>query len=52
MHPLSRFAAWAAPASPSHPSVEGDGTVAAGLPLLGAPELGHVSCVGFERCER
>jgi len=31
-HPLSDFVA-----SPSHPSVEGDGTVAAGRPLLGAP---------------
>ncbi len=43
-HPLSDFVA-----SPSQPSVEGDGTVATGRPLLGAPLLGCASCVDHGR---
>ena len=34
-------------ASPSQPSVEGDGSLGAGRPFLAAPELGHAS---FVRC--
>ena len=37
-HPLSRCAA-----SPSHPSVEGDGSLGAGRPFLAAPMLDHAS---------
>ncbi|MNH42235.1 hypothetical protein D3C79_1038940 [compost metagenome] len=51
-HPLSRFAAWAAPASPSHPSVEGDGSLGAGRPFLAAPLLGRASFLGCTRFER
>ncbi len=34
------------PASPSHPAVEGDGSLGAGLPFLAAPELEHASFKG------
>ncbi len=37
-HPLSAFGA-----SPSHPSVEGDGSLGAGRPFLAAPLLGRAS---------
>ncbi len=40
-HPLSRFAT-----SPSHPAVEGDGSLGAGRPFLAAPELEHASFIG------
>ncbi len=46
-HPLSHCVA-----SPSQPSVEGDGTLAAGRPLLGAPELGRAGSMHSEYCER
>ncbi len=39
----------AGPGFPSQPSVEGDGAIAAGRPLLGAPEVGRV---GFKGCGR
>ena len=39
--PLSGFAA-----SPSLAAREGDGTLAAGRPLLGAPGLSYASCKG------
>ena len=40
-HPLSDFVA-----SPSQPSVEGDGSLGAGRPFLAAPMLGHASLAG------
>ncbi len=51
-HPLSHCVAF-----PSQPSVEGgrparDGTLAAGRPLLGAPELGRAGSMHSEYSER
>ncbi len=46
-HPLSGCAA-----SPSQPSVEGDGSLGAGRPFLAASELGHASFMGRGWCKR
>jgi len=45
-HPLSDFVA-----SPSQPSVEGDGTLGAGRPFLGAPMLGHAGFRRYTYCD-